>query len=260
VWLSGRYVPEAEARVPATSDTVLLGVGAFETMRLVRGAVPLLEQHLARLRCACSALSLKEGVELGHSEWGDLIRGLAARNGMTDGVARITVGQGFTLVTLRRLPPRMDAERRDGVTLATRRQARGAAGLKGTSRLDLWLAERSRGGEVLLVDALGRVLETSRANFFAVTAEEIQTAAPPDALPGVARALVLEETERLGLDVKQAAPSLSDIGRWREAFLTNAVTGVRPVRSIDDRGLGEPAPGPLTRKLQRALDARARIP
>lgn len=259
VWLSGRYLADADARVPATSDTVLLGVGAFETMRLVRGVAPLLEHHLARLRCACSILSLRATAELHRAEWDGVIRGLAARNGLSDGVARITVGQGFTLVTTRPLPHRMDDERRDGVSLSTCGEARGAPALKGTARLDLWLAERTRGGEVLLVDPGGRVLESSRANFFAVTAQGIQTAAPPDALPGIARALVIEEAERLGLLVTQAAPRLPEIGRWREAFLTNAVSGVRPVVRIDDLGLDPPSPGSLTRKLQKALDARAHV-
>jgi branched-chain amino acid aminotransferase len=259
VWLSGRYLPDAEARVPATSDTVLLGVGAFETMRLVRGVAPLLEHHLARLRCACSLLSLKATAELRRAEWDEVIRDLAARNGLSDGVARITVGQGFTLVTTRPLPPRMEAERCDGVALSTWGRARGAPALKGTARLDLWLAERTRGGEVLLVDPGGRVLESSRANFFAVTRQGLQTAAAADALPGVARAIVIEEAQRLGLLVTQDAPCLPEVGRWREAFLTNAVSGVRPVARIDDIRLDPPGPGSLTRTLQRALDARAQV-
>lgn len=264
VWLSGRYLPAERARVPATSDSVLLGVGAFETMRLVGGAAPLLDLHLERLHGACAALGLGRSLRMGpggssrrpSAKWAPVLAKLAERNRPRNGIARITVGDGFVLISCRGLERAAAGERKQGVALTTRRFRRGAARIKGTSRLDLWLAERDAGGEILLVDHLNRIFETSRASFFAVTADGLETAAPPHVLGGIGLHLVGQAAEEAGIALRHVAPALHESSAWREAFVTNAVYGVRPVREIDGHPLAGPVPGSVSMLLQSALDRR----
>jgi branched-chain amino acid aminotransferase len=252
VWLSGSFVLEIEARVPATSRSLSLGVGLFETLRFSRGRAPLLDRHLARLEASARALGLWPGA----LDWAGALAELARRNRLERGIARITLGDGFALLGLAPLPAELDAQRTRGIALASTRLARPLAHLKGTSRLDLELAERRAAGEVLLVSPTGSVLETTRANFFAVTELGLQTAPVPDVLPGVARELLLELARCRGLALRERAPQLADVRTWHEAFASNAARGVRPVTSIDGVAIASGRAGPLTLELQRALDER----
>src|SRR5262249_35417075 len=151
---------------------------------------------------------------------------------LADGVGRITLGDGFALLALAPLPEELAVQRSRGIALPLLELVRPRAHLKSTSRLDLELAEGDAGGEGLLLDRDGRALETTRANFFAVTDRGLETAPVPDVLPGIARELLLELAAERGLEVRQTAPRLVDLARWREAFASNAPRGVRPVFSI----------------------------
>ena len=117
------------------------------------------------------------------------------------------------------------------------------------------LAEGADRCEVILRGERGALLETSRANFFAVTASGIETAPSPLVLPGIARGLVVELARGLGARVRLRAPRARDLAAFGEAFVTNAVRGVRPVHSIDGVRL-RVAPDSLTFRLQKSLDQR----
>jgi len=250
VWVDGRFVPEARARVPATSATVGLGIGVFETLRIVNGGAPLLERHLARLVDAAATI----GVDASAWSWADVLRELAARNRMRNGVARITLGPELALVTTRALPLGLAREREAGIALRSTSAAWAVPELKSTSRLALWRAEREAGGEVLLLGSGRRLLETSRANLFCVGDRALQTAPVPSVLPGVARSVILELARDLGVAVRQRAPRWSERSAWHEVFVTNAVRGVRPVVDIDGTRWSAPSSTSLTRQLQKDFD------
>ena len=252
LWLSGRFLAEEDARLPATHSLVLRGRGVFETLRVVGGAAPLIDLHLARLHAACAEL----GLAVPDADLAQVVRELSARNRLPDAAARITVGQDVVLVRCRALPPGIARERCKGVAVKTARVAHAAPHLKGTSRLALELAEREAGGEVLLRDERGRLLEGSRSNLFVREMETLRTAAPPEVLPGIARSLVLGFAAELGVAVAFEAPRLDTRASWRECFLANALRGVRPVVSIDGRALPALGPDALVWRLQKALDAR----
>ena len=252
LWLSGRFMAEEDGARPATRSRLALARGVFETLRVVGGAAPLIDLHVARLRGACAELGLGAPA----ADLDEVVRELAARNGLRDAAARICVGEDVALVKVRRLPPELGRERREGVTLTTARVAHAAPHLKRTSRRALDFAEREAGGEVLLRDGHGGLLESSRANLFVLDADGLRTAAPPAVLPGIARALVLGFACELGIPIAPEAPRLDRRDGWRECFLTNALRGLRPVVAIDGDPLPLPASGALTWRLGKALDLR----
>jgi branched-subunit amino acid aminotransferase/4-amino-4-deoxychorismate lyase len=95
---------------------------------------------------------------------------------------------------------------------------------------------------------------------------ELRTASVAEGvLPGITRAGVLRAAARIGLRVREAAPLPGEgaEGRWREAFVCNAVRGVAPLRELrwppgaQHRApvLFPDAPGPVTRALVDALEA-----
>jgi para-aminobenzoate synthetase/4-amino-4-deoxychorismate lyase len=89
------------------------------------------------------------------------------------------------------------------------------------------------GEQLLIEDADGHVLETDRANVFAVIGGVLHTP-PADGrlLPGVARDAVLRAAVLEGLGVSVTPVSRAGLQAASEVFVTNAVDGVRPVRSV----------------------------
>lgn len=85
----------------------------------------------------------------------------------------------------------------------------------------------------LLVDSDGTVLEGSRGNVFAVRAGRLST--PPldgRILPGIARAVAIEEARGAGLEVVEEELALDDLVGADEVFTTGSVRGVEPVRAL----------------------------
>jgi para-aminobenzoate synthetase / 4-amino-4-deoxychorismate lyase len=111
------------------------------------------------------------------------------------------------------------------------------------------------GTQLLIEDTDGHVLETDRASVFAVLDGVVRTP-PADGrlLPGVTRTAVLRLAATAGLSTQTVSLTRADLMRASEAFVTNSVRGILPVRSID--GVALPAsPGPVTDRLAAALAA-----
>src|SRR5215468_2277993 len=109
------------------------------------------------------------------------------------------------------------------------------------------------GEQLLIEDADGDVLETDRANIFAVIGGMLHTP-PADGrlLPGVARAAVLRAARRAGLGVSVTPISRAQLLAASEVFVTNAVHGARPVRSLADSPAAWQA-GPVASQMAAAL-------
>ena len=107
--------------------------------------------------------------------------------------------------------------------------------------------------QLLIEDADGDALETDRANLFAVTGGVLCTP-PADGrlLRGVARDAVLRTASLAGLSVSVTPVSRSQLTAASEVFVTNAVHGVRPVRSIAGSPAAWPA-GPVARQMAASL-------
>src|SRR5215472_8229890 len=119
---------------------------------------------------------------------------------------------------------------------------------------DLSRSMALRPGEQLLIkDADGEVLETDRANIFAVIGGMLHTP-PADGrlLPGVARAAVLRAARRAGLRVRVTPIGRAQLLAASEVFVTNAVHGARPVASLAGSPAAWPA-GPVARQMAAAL-------
>jgi para-aminobenzoate synthetase/4-amino-4-deoxychorismate lyase len=111
------------------------------------------------------------------------------------------------------------------------------------------------GTQLLIEDADGLVLETDRANVFAVIGGVLRTP-PADGrlLPGVTRATILRLAAAAGLPACVGPLRSGDLRHASEVFITNSVRGVLPVRSVAGAAL-DAAPGPVTARLTAALAA-----
>jgi branched-chain amino acid aminotransferase len=111
--------------------------------------------------------------------------------------------------------------------------------------------------EAILLSPQGYVSECTGENIFVVKHGRILT--PPvssGALEGLTQNTVMTIARDLGVDVEVTNILRSDLYLADEAFLTGTAAEVVPIRSIDDREIGEP--GPITRKLQETYFATVR--
>ena len=82
----------------------------------------------------------------------------------------------------------------------------------------------------LICDLDGAVLETPRANVFAVTPTGILVTPPTDGriLPGVTRNHVLERAHELGIETEVRALDVTEMTNAAEVFLTGSLAGIEP--------------------------------
>jgi branched-chain amino acid aminotransferase len=111
--------------------------------------------------------------------------------------------------------------------------------------------------EAILLSPQGYVSECTGENLFILRNGSLIT--PPSsagALEGVTQDSVMTIARDLGFDVRVDHILRSDLYTADEAFLTGTAAEVVPIRSVDDRELGEP--GPVTRKIQEIYKAAVR--
>jgi len=227
--------------------------GVFTSLLVTGGDTSGLARHVARLEASARQLF---GKSLPATLGGDLAAQLA---GNPSGRLRITVQPaGGPLRALVQVVP-LDQPPAE-VRL---RPAVIGGGLGAHKWLDRRLVTElaasmalQPGEQLLIEDADGHVLETDRANLFAVIGQVLHTP-PADGrlLPGVTRDAVLRAARLAGLGVNVTAVTRAGLQAASEVFVTSAVHGIRPVRSIAGSPAAWPA-GPVASQMTASLAAQ----
>ena len=112
--------------------------------------------------------------------------------------------------------------------------------------------------EAILLSPQGYVSECTGENLFIVNDGVLQHAAGRRPAPSRAspRTASRRSPRDFGYEVHSANILRSDLYTCDEAFLTGTAAEVVPIRSVDDREIGEP--GPITRKIQETYAAAVR--
>ncbi|HEX7292180.1 MAG TPA: aminotransferase class IV [Conexibacter sp.] len=208
--------------------------GVFSTMLVVDGRPVELDPHLAQLRESVRALY---GLELPQPA-AELVAGEA--HGVELGRVRLacSVGADGTarLDALARPIERAIVLPDDGLDLCS-------AAVEGWHGAHKWVDRRlleqleasAAPAGALLVERDGRVLETTRANVFALGADGVLRTPPADGsiLPGVTRAHAIELARELGVAVREEPLTRATLHAAREAFATGSIRGLEPLRSLD---------------------------
>jgi branched-chain amino acid aminotransferase len=276
VYLNGALVPRADATVSVFDAGFTVGDGVWECVRLHRGALLFLDEHLDRLYRGAAQIKLDLGLERDELT-AELWRTLDA-NGMSDGVhlrAMVTRGEKAaanqdprnalgapTVVIVAEYKSPDAALLTRGLELVTSSIRCSPAEmfdmrLNSHSRLNLILAllEAIDAGadEALMLDPYAYVSTCNATNFFCVRHGIVWTSSGDYCFNGITRGNVLklcaenEIAHRVGDFALEAACEAD------EAFVTGTFGGVVPVRSIDGRALPK-TPGPVTRRLATLYD------
>jgi branched-chain amino acid aminotransferase len=111
--------------------------------------------------------------------------------------------------------------------------------------------------EAILLSPQGYVSECTGENIYIIRDDTIIT--PPvsaGALEGVTQQAIYTIAKDLGIDFRFDNILRSDLYTADEAFLSGTAAEVVPIRSVDDREIGDP--GPITRRVQETFYAAVR--
>ncbi len=266
VFLNGKFMEAAEAKISVFDHGFLYGDGVYETMRTYGGKIWQLPLHLRRLQKSAGMIGIRLPWTVG--QLGDWILRTVKKNGFDESRIRVTVTRGVNgfdfgaaqkpslcIQVQKLVAPKAEAYK-NGVDVVTFCAERMLPEAKTLNLLPMVMGIRfmnTKGAyEALFVDSRGFVREGTVTTVFAVCGGVLMTPGK-NVLPGTTRDVVLDLARRLGLKVRIADISLKELYRSDEVFLTNAPRGIVPVRSVDGKGTGKGCPGPVTSLLTGAF-------
>lgn len=265
IYVNGELLPDEEAKISVFDRGFLYGDGLFETIRLYSGMPFLLEEHLKRLCEGASFLKFRECPKI--TELREAVRLVVEVNpSYRDGVIRLTLtrgrgGRGLSLKVdskpsfIIAVSPFPYDEKlyHEGVSVITVEEDRSKLTfLKSLNFLPNVVArgeaEEKNAFEAIFVQD-GKVMEGTVSNVFVIKERTIKTSPLEGILSGITRAFVLRLIKDLGMFCEEKVISKEEFYQADEVFLTNSVMEILPVKSIDDRQVGEKTPGEITNAL-----------
>lgn len=272
VYVNGAFVPRDQASVSVFDAGFVLGDGVWEGLRLVRGKLVAVHDHMKRLYEGAGAIQLDIG--LTKAEMIAAMQATLDRNGMTDGAhirlmvtrgrkttpnqdPRFALGQPTIVIVAEYKAPKPEVKAR-GLTLFT-----SAIRCSGPDVFDLRLNSHSRlnfiqaliqainagADEALMLDPQGFVASCNSTNFFIVRDGELWTSTGRCNFMGITRGKIVKLFGQHVGTVREKDFTLAETYSADEAFVTGTLGGVTPVTRIDGRPIGDGRPGPFTARI-----------
>ena len=258
VWLNGRLVEAAEARIDPTDRGFLLGDGLFETLLARQGQIFFAERHLDRLARGASILGIHTGYDAATLKAAMTPLLIANRLESTSRAAlRLTLSRGpgprgllppqeaSPTVLIACFPSQEPTPSTTAITTTVRRnEFSPTANLKALPYLDQILAKREAlaagADDAIFLNTQGKVVCASAANLFLWDSDTLLTPPLSDGcLDGITRRAVIDAAQNIGVSVFEESITPSTLTNVEGAFLTNSLIGMMPLSAIDGRTLKE---------------------
>jgi D-alanine transaminase len=277
-YVNGRYLPQRAATVHVEDRGYQFSDGVYEVCEVRDGHIIDQRRHLARLKRSLAELAI--AVPMSETALAIVMRECVRRNRVRDGIVYLQITRGVArrdhafpppgtapsvVVTARTLNvagnERIAAEGLAVITVPDNRWER--VDIKSISLLPNVLAKqaaRERGAkEAWFVDRDGHVTEGSSSNAWIVTKGGMVVTRPADngILRGITRSVLLDVIKAQGLKLEERPFTVEEAYGAREAFLTSASQIVMPVVRIDDRPVGNGAPGTVATALREEFHRHA---
>ena len=272
--IDGKLVHRDEAGISPFDSVVQGGDAVWEGLRLYKGKIFKLHEHLDRLRSSALAMAFTEIPS--HEEIINEIKRTLAANTMQDGVhirltltrgVKITSGMdprlnqsGPTLIVLPEYkPPVYDKTGIRLITSSVRRFPPDCMDPKihhnNLVQSILAKIEANNAGvdDALMLDVHGFVAETNATHIFIVSQGVISTSRTVACPEGITRATVLELCRQNDIPCEERDMSLTEIYRADEMFCSGTMGELASVAQVDGRQIGNEPPGPMTRRLSELL-------
>ena len=280
IYLDGKLVEAAEAKISVFDHGLLYGDGIFEGIRLYDGNVFRLEEHLERLEYSAKALLLT--MPWSRQEISDAVCETCRANQLQNGYIRLVVTRGIgdlglspwlcpkpSLIIIadkiKLYPPEHYEKGLAIVTVPTRRMNPAALSpaIKSLNYLNNILAkiEAQQFGalEAIMLNDQGMVAECTGDNIFIVHKGKLYTpSAQQGALRGITRDTTFEIAAEIGVPIEEHDLTRYDIWNADECFLTGTGAEVIPVVKLDGRVIGSGTPGAVYQRVLESFRRRVR--
>jgi len=268
--LNGQLIHRDKAGISPFDSAVQGGDAVWEGLRLYRGRIFKLQEHLDRLHRSATALSFAEIPP--REKIIDEIKRTLAANEMQDGVhirltltrgVKITSGMdprlnqsGSTLIILAEHKAPVYTKR--GLTLITTSFRRPSpeildCKIHHANLLNSILAkiEANNAGadDALMLDTRGFVAETNATHLFIVRKGDVATSRVVACPEGITRATVIEICAAEKIRCTETDLSPVDVYGADEIFCTGTMGELAGVIKIDNRIIGDGKVGPMTKRL-----------
>ena len=277
-YVNGQYLPRNHATVHIEDRGYQFSDGVYEVCEVRSGRLVDQRRHMERLVRSLGELRIKLPMPL--SALNVVLHEVVARNRIKDGIVYVQVTRGVArrdhpfppastkpaiVVTANSLDvAKSEAMAADGVAVITLPDNRWErVDIKAIALLPNVLAKqaaREQGArEAWYVDKDNRVTEGSSSNAWIVTRDGkvVTRQADHGILKGITRAVVIDTLRAHGLELEERPFTIEEAYEAREAFLTSASQLVMPVVRINDRPVGNGAPGLVSAALRRDFHRHA---
>ncbi len=279
VWMNGRMVDFADAKVHVFTHALHYGSGIFEGIRCYKTehgpAIFRLHEHVRRLYDSAKIYRMEVPIPI--HEFEQACVDIVVANDFEDCYLRPLVYRGYNslgvfpgkcpvdvMIGAWKWGKYLGAEALEqGVDVRVSSWSRMApntfpAMAKATANYMNSILIRTEAGidgyaEGIALDVAGYVSEGSGENVFLVRDGKIKT--PPlgaSVLPGITRDSVITLARDLGYDVQETLIPREALYIADEVFFTGSAAEVTPIRSVDRIPVGSGSRGPVTERIQKA--------
>ena len=278
-WVNGELLHRDQPGLSPFDSVVQGGDAVWEGLRLYRGAVFGLTEHLARLRRSATALNFARVPA--DDEIIEAVTATLRANKMYDGVhVRLTLTRGVKLTS--GMDPRLNTAGPTLIVLAEHkppvydttglRLATASVRRPGPDVLDpkihhanllnsiLAKIEATAAGadDALMLDGRGFVAETNATHLFGVAGGALFTPSTVACPEGITRQTVLELAAAHGIPAAVRDVSLTEMYAADEVFCTGTMGEIAGVTEVDGRTIGAGRVGPLTVRIAALYQEHAR--
>jgi branched-chain amino acid aminotransferase len=249
---NGKVYNSDELLISPNNRSFRYGDGCFETMKMINGNLILPHLHFERLLLSLEILKFEKPAFFTADVLQRQVMELAAKNNHT-ALARIRLmvfrGDGALydednkpnyIIQTWQLNAAVNTLNENGLVTGIFTEARKAcdafSSIKSNNYLcyvmaALW-AKQKKLNDAFVLNAYNRIADASIANIFIIKNGIIKTPALTEGcISGVMRRHLLQCCKKEGLPVQETAVTVEDIEQAAEIFLTNAVHGIRWVKS-----------------------------
>ncbi len=238
-WNNGKFIPEKNSQVSGMSKGYQYGKGLFETLKVEKGEIEYLEEHLERLNEGCKKIL---GRKLPELDWMGIADILIKRNSLKSNtvVLKIMISEGKSglfenfnlIVTCRPYTKRPSIIKNKGLRLGIypKRRESFLADYKTMNYLFYlkageWAKENGF-DEAVILNADGSVSETNTGNIIIVKDKTVTIPKSKHRLPGIMESKLLEDYKEKGFAISEKKIIPEILSNFETIIITNSLIGV----------------------------------
>ena len=270
VHINGKLLPRKEAKISVFDSAVQGGDAVWEGLRVYKGRIAALNDHLTRLHNSAKTLAFNSIPSLdeikkaifstleANSMWDETHIRLTLTRGekLTSGMNPKLNQQGCTLIVLAEWKPPVYSN--TGIKVITSSIRRNSpqhldSKIHHNNLLNNILAvieaNTANVDSAVMLDAYGFISETNDTNIFLVRENVILTPTTDSCLPGLTRQMILEIASKEGILTQEKNLSLTDLYSADEVFTSGTMGEITPILKADGRDIGKGKAGVITKRI-----------